>query len=146
MQGVNYPITLNFNNPRANYTITDPITGAILGTVKAGTTANIIINYSKSNSFKLSAEPSNETFFLNVNNNPVNTNTAEINLGIDNNAEVNISLFNSLGSEVIKLNTMHLNKGIHNTTIDVTNLPTGSYTLKMTANGEAKIFMINIIK
>jgi hypothetical protein len=146
MQGITYPVTINFESPRANYTITDPISGEVYGTIKAGTTNNIVINNSRSNSFKLMAEGSSETFFINVNNNPVNTNTAEISFGIDNDAFVSISVFNAIGNEVVKIDTKQLGKGIYNETINVANLPSGSYSVRMVANGETKIFMMNIIR
>jgi hypothetical protein len=146
MQGVTYPVSINFNNPRADYSIVDPISGAIYGKVKAGTNENIIINYSKSNSFKLVTEASDETFFINVNNNPVNSNVAEITFAIDNDATVAISVVNSIGVEVASLDVMSLRKGVHYQTIDITNLPIGSYTVRMVANGESKFFMMSVIR
>ncbi|MCL2039522.1 MAG: T9SS type A sorting domain-containing protein [Bacteroidetes bacterium] len=145
MQGITYPVLVNFDNPRANYSVIDPVSGDIYGNIKAGETKNITINYSKSNSFKLVAEASNETFFVAVNNNPVVTNTAEVSFGVDNNANVSLSIFNTLGIEVANI-TEEVNKSIHNRTFDVTNLPAGAYTVRLLANGEARVFMMNIVK
>jgi len=145
MQGITYPVSVNFDNPRANYTVIDPISGQIYGTVKAGTTSNVMINHSKSNSFKLVAEASNETFFVNVNQHPVTTNSAEVSFGIDNDANISLAIFNSIGNEVANINET-LGKGIHNRTFDVTNLPAGAYTVRLLANGEIRIFMMTIVK
>ena len=145
MQGITYPVVVNFDNPRANYSVIDPVSGAIYGTAKAGEVSNVIISSSKSNSFKLVAEASNETFFVYVNQNPVTTNSAEVTFGIDNDANTSLSIFNSIGVEVANVDAT-LNKGIHYKTFDVTNLPSGVYTVRLIANGEARIFMMNIIK
>jgi len=145
MQGITYPVLVNFTNPRANYSVIDPVSGDVYGTIKAGETNNIVINYSKTNSFRLVAETSNETFFVAVNQNPVVTNIAEVSFGIDNDANVSLSIFNTLGLEVANINE-YVNKGIYNRTFDVTNLPAGAYTVRLLANGEVRIFMMNIVK
>jgi hypothetical protein len=146
MQGISYPVSINFENPRANYSVIDPVSGEIYGTIKAGETNNVIINFSKSNSFKLVAEASNETFFVSVDQNPVTTNSIEVSFGIDNDASVSLSIFNSIGSEVANINAGLLNRGVHKRTFDVTNFSTGVYMVRLLANGETKIFMMHIIK
>ena len=147
MQGVTYPVSVGFNNPRANYTVIDPMTGFVYGTVKAGSTENVVINNSNVNAFKLVAEAvADETFFVSVNQNPVVANNAEVVFGINENANVILSVFNALGNEVVKIELGEVPAGIHQQNINVANLPSGSYTVRLFANGESKMFRMNVVK
>jgi hypothetical protein len=146
MQGVSYPVVVNFSNPRANYSVIDPVSGYVYGDVKAGVASNVVIDNSKSNSFKLVIEGSNESFFVTVNQNPITTNYAEVTFGINNNDNVNLAIFNALGNEVANFNAGTLNSGVYNHTFDVSSLPTGSYTVRLTTGSDAKIFRMNVVK
>jgi hypothetical protein len=146
LQAVTYPVSVTFENPRANYSVVDPVTGFVYGTVKAGNTENVIINESKANAFKLVAEVVEETFFVNVAQNPVTSNNAEINFGINEDANVSLAIFNSLGNEVAKLELGDIKKGIHNKNINVANLASGSYIVRLIAGNEYRTFMMNVVK
>ena len=145
MQGVTYPVSIGFDRPRANYTVIDPATGFVYGTVKAGSTENVVIHNSSSNAFKLVAEAS-ETFFVSVNQNPVTTSNAEVVFGINSEANVVLSVFNALGNEVVNLEVGELAAGVYNRNINVANLPSGSYTVRLLAGSESKIFRMNVVR
>lgn len=146
LQGVTYPVSVTFENPRANYSVIDPLTGYVYGTVKAGNNENIIINESRTNSFKLVAEIVNETFFVTVAQNPVTSNNAEINFGISQEADITLAIYNSMGNEVINLEYGNIEAGIYNENINITNLSSGSYIVRLIAGNESRTFMMNVVK
>jgi hypothetical protein len=146
LQGVTYPVNMNFNNAKANFTVIDPANGYVYGKVQAGTNNNIVINSSKTNAFKLVAEIVNDGNFVTVNENPVTTNVADVNFGINQESYVTLSIINAIGNVVANVELGNLSKGIYSQNIDVTNLYSGSYIVRMTTGSEIKSFRMNIVK
>ena len=146
LQGVTYPVLISIENPKADYSIVDVQTGEVYGTVKAGKTGDVVINNCKANAFKLVAvESENGGTFVNVGQNPV-VSATNLSFGITENSNVRISVYDNLGTEVAVLVDGNYESGIHNTSMDLSNLASGNYIIKMIAAGESKICKINVVK
>lgn len=147
LQGVTYPISVNIENAKADYSIVDVQSGEVYGTVEAGKTKTIVINNCKANAFKLiSKENSQKDVFVNIGPNPILSASAELSFGIAENTNVRIAVYNSLGNEVAVLVDNVFSKGVYNQSANLSNLPSGNYTVKMVAAGESKVCRINIVK
>lgn len=146
MQGVEYPVSVNIANAKANYKVVDPVSGNVYGEVKAGTNGNVTINNAKSNAFKLVVGEANEAFFVNVAQNPVTTSNAVVNFGTIADGYAKIAVYNAIGNEVLTQEIGNISAGIHNTNLNVSNLSVGSYTVRLTSNNDSRVFRMNIVK
>ncbi len=147
MNGITYPVSVNIENAKAEYSIVDVITGYVYGTVKAGESKSVVINSSRADAFKLKAVASENTgLFVNVGPNPIATNNADMTFGIEEAGRVTIVLYNSLGDAIATLVDRDFNAGIHNRVVNLENVPSGNYTVHMIAGDKNTVCRINVIK
>ncbi len=147
LQGAEYPIFVNFVNPKADYSVVDSQTGMVYGSVKAGSTGSVIINNSKANTFKiLAAVHESSDFFVSIAQNPVvSSANVELTYGIAEDANVNVSIYDVMGNKVYEILNGNHSASIYNKTVNL-NLPSGTYTVRMTAGGEQRVCKVNIVK
>ena len=68
-----------------------------------------------------------------------------VNYSLSAPASVSIELFDVLGGKLQRI-VGELDAGVHQTVIDVQNLPNGIYTLQIRANDQTKIKKIVVVK
>lgn len=146
LQGITYPISINIESAKSSYSISDIRTDYVYGTVKAGEAGTIIIPNSSVDAFKLTATTVENTCFVTINANPVITADVDLSFGIEEANQVEISLYNSLGSEVTVLVNGNYSAGVHNEIVNFNNIPSGNYIVKMVTGGKSTIHRINVIK
>lgn len=145
VQGVKYPLTVSLNNPTANYTVIDAVTGEVFGTISKNNNS-VTIKGTSFDAFKLvkSEVLAGETV-LAVSPNPV-ANVSTVNFAAMNNENVNIVLFDALGNEVATLVNETLSAGAYTVSLNASNLANGNYILKLVAGNRVEVVKVNVVK
>lgn len=144
LQGVEYPVVFSINNPDAEYTLTDAISGDIIGVInsanKSVVAKNTIANIIKVNKSVLTNDLSVMAY-----PNPVAT-TSNITFAVKESGNVTIKVYNEMGNEIATLVNSDYNVGNYSTSFDATTLPAGAYLLKLTNGTNFNVVKINVIK
>jgi hypothetical protein len=144
-QGVEYPVVLATANSDANYVVTDAATGVVLGTFTRGQGGNVRITNPMTKSVRITTVASSAFELGNAYPNPTSGDVS-FDIQSPNDENVNVTLFNSLGSQVRTL----LNERVSgHTTVkfSTVGLPAGVYVYKMTtASGHSQIRQLVISK
>jgi len=144
LQGIEYPINITIDNPDADYTFTDAITGTILGKISRGSKGTIEIQNTSKNAIQVEKSNSLTDFDLSINPNPV-ASVSTVNVYIPESSIISLKLYNTLGSEVMTLYNGNIEMGLKKFTIKSSDLPTGAYILRLTSSNISKVVKINVI-
>jgi hypothetical protein len=146
MQGVQYPISLSIDNPSANYTFVDAITGEVLGTIEYGSNNNIEIKGTAGDAIKvMRSERTVPSFFISAYPNPVESNTT-FEYAIPQNGVVNVSLFDAIGNHVSTLVSEEQAAGIYKVDFDASELTSGTYIIKLSSGDNNTVQTITVVK
>lgn len=143
-QGVEYPVRITIDNPDADYTFRDAISGTVLGTISRGNKGTIEIQNTMKNSIEIEKSNTLTDYELAVNPNPVSS-VSNVNLYIPENSNITLKLYNTLGTEIMTLHNGDINTGLHTFSIKSNDLPTGAYILKLTTGNVSRIVKLNVI-
>jgi hypothetical protein len=144
-QGVTYPVTLEINNPARNYTVVDPISGEVLGSVVAG--RNNVITVTKSaGSVRLMGEDADlGTLNVAVMPNPV-ANEGTLNVTVPASGMVTVELFNSIGERVHTLMNEYKSAGVYDVDVNAVMFPAGRYIVKVSAGNAVVTSAMTIVR
>ncbi len=146
LQGVQYPISLSIDNPSANYTFVDAITGEVLGTIEYGNNSNIEIKGTSGDAIKvLKSDIALPSFFISAYPNPVVANTT-FEYAIPQNGFVNISLFDAIGNHISTLVRENKDAGTYSIDFDASGLSSGTYIIKLSSGDNNTVQTITVVK
>jgi len=145
LQGVTYPLAIEITNAKETINFTDAVTGINYGTINKGQNGTIVIETEGSNVIKMNAETTEMVNnFVNYPN-PVNANSI-IDYSVSEDANVNISIYNDLGTLVATLRNEFQTAGDYSVDFDATNVATGSYIAAITAGNITRTVKLNVVK
>ncbi len=147
LQGIEYPVAISMTNADADYKFVDAATNRVLGFINKGESNNIDIEATSADAIKVIKVESNDTAFeFTVGPNPVTT-TATIKYNMPSQENVNITLYDELGNEVMTLvNNEVAEAGVNTVEFDAAALTSGNYICKLTANGFNAILKVVVVK
>lgn len=144
LQGIEYPVSITIDNPDADYTFRDAISGEVLGTISRGNQGTIEVSKTMKNAIEVEKSNSLNDFEIAVNPNPV-SDVSNVNVYIPETSDITLKLYNTLGTEVMTLHNGSIATGLHTFTIKSNDLPSGAYILKLTSGNVSKIVKVNLI-
>jgi len=144
LQGVEYPVVFSIENPDAEYTLTDAISGEVIGTINS-TYKSVVAKNTIANIIKIEKSNLLTDLAINAYPNPVSS-TSNITFAVKENGNVTIKLYNEMGNEIATLINSDYNVGNYSTSFDATNLPAGAYLLKLTNGTNFNVVKINVVK
>lgn len=74
------------------------------------------------------------------------SNISSFDYNVNDNSYVEVEVLNELGEQVMSIHKGFMNKGSYNFAIDGTNLASGTYTIKVSANGDVTFGKLVIVK
>ncbi|OGU60657.1 MAG: hypothetical protein A2X64_07990 [Ignavibacteria bacterium GWF2_33_9] len=143
LQGVTYPVMFSMDNANGNYTLTDAISGENLGSINADNNT-VVIKHLTKNAVKVEKVVVSG-LAVSVYPNPVGTNST-VDFNVIENGNVTLKLYNEVGTEVMTLVNAEYQIGAYTATLTATNLPTGSYILKLTNGSNFQVVKVNVVK
>jgi hypothetical protein len=145
LQGVTYPVSINVENAKADYTFIDALTGQVFGSIAKGEAKTIEVA-SSSNNIKVVATESNDANVAFTNNpNPATTTTTfEYNVAQD--GEVSLEIFNQTGGLVKTLVNGFEKAGSKTFEFNVSELSSGSYVVRYKSNGLTYTRTLTVVK
>jgi hypothetical protein len=146
LHGVIYPISLTINNPDADYSFSDAITGKALGTISRGISGNIEILNTTGNYIKVQRLGDIQTGFSVTNYpNPVESVSA-IQFNLESAEYTSIKLYDVMGNEVKSLLNEYCSQGQHSVTLDAAGLTSGQYICRIIAGDNSAALNITVVK
>lgn len=146
VQGADLPLNVTINNADANYDVLDAVTGKLLGTVNKGETKAVIISelpYGTIKLAKTSAADANSN--VSIYPNPVVA-SSTVNFNVPANGNVKVELFDELGNNIQTVVNEFRNAGDYSETLDASDITSGNYMLKVSANGYSEVIRVNVVK
>lgn len=145
LQGVTYPLAIEVTNAKETINFSDAVTGINYGTINKGQNGTIVIETEGSNVIKMNAETTElVNSFVNYPN-PVNSSSI-IDYTVSEDANVNVSIYNDLGTLVATLRNEFQTAGNYSVNFDASNVATGSYIAKITAGNITRTIKLNVLK
>ena len=146
IQGVTFPVTVTINNPSQNYTVVNPISGAVLGTAIAGRTNSVTITDSRTPYIRLMGQEANvETLNVVASPNPVSANGV-VNVTVPSNGHVTVALYDAVGTLVSTLVDEVKTTGVYGVDFNAANLAQGRYIIKATVNGVTATSAVTVVR
>ncbi|MFP4544629.1 MAG: T9SS type A sorting domain-containing protein [Candidatus Kapaibacterium sp.] len=142
LQGVDYPVNIKFDYADANYTLTDALTGDVLGIINKGKSGSVIINNTSANAIKV--EQGGIDFGFSTYPNPAVDNL-NINYSVPSQRNVVIKLYDAMGNEILTALNKNVEAGNFSESVNISELTSGTYLIKMFAGDETKVakFVVN---
>lgn len=146
LQGVQFPVQLIVNNPSRTYTVVNPVSGAILGTLVAGRTNTITITDSRTPYIRLMGQDANlGSLSVNVSPNPVSTN-GTVNVTLPQAGRVVVGVYDAVGQLVSTIVDEERGTGVYGFDINAANLTQGRYIVKVTLNGSTVTNSVTVVR
>lgn len=145
LNNVEYPISISVNNPDTKLVFTDAATGQNYGVVNPGEFGVVEIANSSDYIAVSKVETENGEFKAGVYPNVVNS-VATLKYNLPEDTYVNVSIYNQVGSLVSTVVDGQANAGANTAEINVNNLNSGSYLVKVTAGSYSEIVRIQVVK
>jgi len=146
IQGVTFPVTVAINNPNQNYTIVNPISGAVLGTAIAGRMNSVTIADARTPYIRLMGQEANvETLSVVATPNPVSANGV-VNVTVPANGQVTVGLYDAVGTLVSTLMDEVKTSGVYGVDLNAANLAQGRYIIKATINGVTATTAVTVVR
>lgn len=139
LNGVTFPVSISMNNADADYFLYNALNGDLLGTIAKNSNNNVEVN----NTTAIKVVKGN--FDVNVYPNPV-ASTATVNYTVPADGLVTIKLYDAIGNEVSTVINQTLKAGLQTASINVNGLTSGSYLVKINANGYNAVRTITVVK
>ncbi|HNE48427.1 MAG TPA: T9SS type A sorting domain-containing protein, partial [Saprospiraceae bacterium] len=131
-QGVQYPVAVSIQNPTANYTVIDPITGKTLGVINSQNTTVTITNSEIQSVKILKSDIAVTGFSVEAVPNPA-TGATNVRYTVPQNSFVTLKVYNMLGVEVATLVQEYKIAGGYDVPFTTSSLPSGQYTVRVVA-------------
>lgn len=144
LQGVEYPVVFTINNPDAEYTLKDAISGEVIGTINKSN-KTVVANKTIANLVKVEKVSNISDLAIVAYPNPVTT-TSTLTFDVKESGKVTIKLYNEMGNEIATLVDADYNMGTYSTTLDATKLSAGAYLVKIINGSSFSVAKINVVK
>lgn len=144
LQGTTYPVLFTIDNPNAEYTISDAVSGKVFGTIDQNN-RSVVVNNTTFGAVKIERVDNVTNLNVAVYPNPV-AGISTVNFTVVENGNVTIKLYNEVGSEVMTLVNGNYNNGAYAVSLNNSNLPAGAYLLKITNGSNFQVTKINVVK
>jgi hypothetical protein len=146
LQGATFPVTLTVNNPSRSYVVTNPISGAVLGTVVAGRSNNITITDARTPYIRLMGQEADLTALtVSVSPNPASA-VGMVNVTVPQSGRVTVALFDAMGQLVSTIVDDEKTAGIYGFDMNAASLAQGRYIVKVTTNGATATSAVTIVR
>ena len=146
LQGATFPVSVSVNNSSRNYTVVNPVTGAILGNIKAGTFNVIKVTDARTPAVRLMGDDADlATLNVNVTPNPVSTG-GTVDVNVPQAGFVSVSLYNAVGEEVAVLFSGSKTAGIYGFDLNGGNFAPGRYSVRVVNAGTVVTASVTIIR
>lgn len=144
VHGAAYPITLRLANSTRGYTVLDAYTGTVLGSLLPGT--SVTISDPNVTAIRLlSRTPQEIGYRVMVTPNPIES-SANLQVAVPETLPVQITLYNALGSEVLRLYDGVLTPGETTFELNTQLLPPGAYLVKVTAGATTTVERFTVVR
>lgn len=146
LQGVDFPATITVANATRNYTVVNPVTGDVLGTIVAGRSNTITIADPRTPSIRLmGGEADFATLNANVTPNPV-ANAAVVNVTVPNAGRVTVELFNLVGERIATLLDEVKATGVYGVDLNAASFGAGRYIVKVTNGSDVVTTPVTVVR
>ncbi|RPI70027.1 MAG: T9SS C-terminal target domain-containing protein, partial [Ignavibacteriae bacterium] len=146
LQGVDFPATITVANATRNYTVVNPVTGDVLGTVVAGRSNTITIADPRTPSIRLmGGEADFATLNASVTPNPV-ANAAVVNVTVPNAGRVTVELFNLVGERLATLLDEVKATGVYGVDLNAASFGAGRYIVKVTNGNDVVTTSVTVVR
>ncbi len=135
LQGAQFPVTVSMNNPAHNYSVVNPVSGEVIGTILAGRNNTVVISDPRTPSFRLMSDDVVAGQAVTVTPNPVSS-TSTITYAVQTAGNVVVELFDMVGQRVQTIVNTSMNAGVYDAQLEAASLAAGRYIVKVT-NGNA---------
>ncbi|NQW30574.1 MAG: T9SS type A sorting domain-containing protein [Ignavibacteria bacterium] len=135
LQGVEFPITINVNNPTHSYTVVNPVSGQVLGNIVAGRNNHILVTDSRTSAVKLLGEEVNlKLLDVSVSPNPIAV-SGFVTLSVPQSGHVTVELFDAVGVRVNTLLSEYRASGVYSLDLNTASVANGRYMIRVSSNG-----------
>jgi hypothetical protein len=146
LQGTEFPVTITMNNPSRNYTVVNPVTGVIIGSIISGRNNNVIVTDKKATSIKLlGGDADLSVLGANVKPNPVST-TGTIDIIVTQSGNVRVEIFNVVGELVSVIVDENRTAGPYSIDFNAATLSAGRYIVKVTNVGNVATSAVTVVR
>ncbi len=146
LQGVAFPVTLTVNNPDRSYVVTNPISGAVLGTINAGRANTITIVDPRTPAIRLmGGETTLTALSVSTSPNPVNVG-GSVNVTVPTAGRVTVQVFDAVGQVVTTLTDADYAVGVYGFDLNAGALAQGRYIVKVTSNGTTATSTVTVVR
>jgi hypothetical protein len=146
LQGVTFPVTLTMNGSKSNYTVVNPVTGEVYGSIVAGRSNSIVINDAKAKTLRLlGGDADLAELGVTVTPNPV-ASVSTVNITVPSNGTVTVELFNVVGERVQVLANGDMTSGAYSFDLNAAGLGAGRYTVKVTNGNNVATSTVTVVR
>ena len=146
LQGASYPVTITMNNPTDNYTVVNPVTGEVYGSIVAGRSNSITITDATAKTLRLLGGDANlSELGVNVTPNPVSA-ASSVNITVPNNGMVTVELFNVVGERVDVIANGEMTAGAYSFDLNAAGFAAGRYTVRVTNGNNVATSALTIVR
>ncbi|MBI2794948.1 MAG: T9SS type A sorting domain-containing protein [Ignavibacteria bacterium] len=146
LQGTDFPITITMNNPSRNYSVVNPVTGVVIGSIISGRNNSVVVTDKKATSIKLlGGDADLSVLGANVKPNPVST-TGTIDVTVSQSGNVRVEIFNVVGELVSVVVDESRTAGLYTFEFDAAALSAGRYIVKVTNEGNVATSAVTVVR
>ncbi|MCX6140899.1 MAG: T9SS type A sorting domain-containing protein [Candidatus Kapabacteria bacterium] len=146
LQGATFPITVTVNNPGRSYVVTNPISGAVLGTLVSGRNNTITITDSRTPYLRLLGQDADVTALtVSVSPNPTST-TGMVNVTVPQAGRVTVGVYDAVGQLVATVVDEEKTAGIYGFDLNTATLAQGRYIVKVSSNGITAMSSVSVVR
>lgn len=144
-QGVEYPVSISVQDPKATYTVVDIITGKSLGTINSSNSTVIIKDQNIEAVRLLKSDVQLTGSLLSTVPNPSSGSTT-VEYVVPQNGFVTLKVYNMLGIEVATLVQEYKNADTYSVPFETVALPSGQYTIRMATGDVSTNTVLTVIR
>lgn len=146
LQGATFPVTISVSNTERAYTVVNPISGEVLGSIIPGRANHIVVTDPRTESVRLLGEDvvaGHST--VSVVPNPA-TNLSVVTYGVQNTGEVVVELFDMVGQRVDVLARENKAAGVYDVQLNAAALAAGRYIVKVTNGNNVSTCTVTVVR
>lgn len=144
LQGATFPVELTVNDANRSYTVSNAVTGEVLGTVNAGSKSSIVINDRSATAIRFTAVDE-AVAGVNVMPNPVASN-GTLEYTVTEAGNVSVVLYNAVGEEISTLVNETKLAGTYSVDLNATMLAPGRYIVKLTNGANVLTSSVTVVR
>lgn len=145
LQGVEFPMILTMNNPTHNYTVVNPVSGEVLGTILAGRANTISIVDARTPAIRLMGGDVATGAGVVVSPNPVQ-NSANVTYTVAETGNVTVQVFDAVGQLVSTLVSDVKTAGVYDAQVNTASFAAGRYIVKVTNGNSVVTSTITVVR